>query len=192
MMPPGFVLLRTAFAKVAQAEANAHGRGPHTARQAASRLLGVLANGMLGAYRFDPGQTKINVPRDYWITQAETFQKDVMLIEAFNEISVKETELQSLIGTLIERPPDAPTTEHAQAKRGRKPKVNPYDIAWIVGVLTYAGQGMRSQSDFFGEVATRYNAEFGDESAPSETSLKPMIRRLFAELERHDKKSGAV
>ena len=193
MIPAGFVLLRTAFEKIVKAEAETHGKGPNIARQAAERLLHLLVAGGLHACRFGPNGTKDDFSGDHWTEHVETFYKEITSYNAFAGISVSEAELQSLLSAAGKDASAAARPDHRQAKYGRKPKANPYDIAWIVGSLVCAGDGLGSQADFYREIAERFEKELEDgpapSEAPSETTLKPMIRRLFKEMKEHDKKS---
>ena len=180
MIPPGWVLLRVAFTKVCCAEAKLHGRGPHIAPQAAGRLLYLLINGRLKTRQFG---SENDISTEYWKNRAESFARDI-LSDAFPGIVVNENELRLVEADRVSVA--EPTPNSPQTKRGRKPAADPYTIAWVVGSIMYADAVTHSQEDMLTEITNRYEAEFGADKAPARTTLQPMVRRLFAEMDKHD------
>jgi hypothetical protein len=179
MTMPSFVLLRTAFRKVCDAEIAAHGRGPEIASQAAERLLHLLIKGRLQTWRSTRDGSNEKVSDEYWQSRTGSFKTDILPMDAFGGILVNDGELRSLLVEASAGSAVGPTLSNSEAKRGRPPAANPYDIAWVVGALVYAGEGLRSQEELPSKIAERYEARYGDGSAPSRSSLQPTVRRLL-------------
>jgi hypothetical protein len=183
MIPPGWVSLRAAFTKTCAAI----GRGPQVAPEAAGRLLYLLIEGRLQTCTLTPDGSKANLALEYWKSQAETFARDILDFDAFPGVVLNEDELRlSLVKAGDAASSDEPSPDTPNARRGRRPAANPYNIAWVVGSLVYADAWGTSQEDMLTKIAERYEAEFGENSAPSRTTLQPMVRRLLAEMARHD------
>lgn len=180
---------RIAFSKVCDAEIVAHGRGPAIGPQAAERLLQLLINGRLRAWRSARDGSNEEVFAEYWRGRIDSFKKDILPVDgvdAFGGISVDEAELRALLSQASAGSVVGPPIGNPEAKRGRPPAANPYDIAWVLGSLVYADAWGTSQADMLSKVAEKFEAEFGENSAPSRTALQPMVKRLFAEMAKHD------
>jgi hypothetical protein len=183
MIPPGWVSLRTAFTRTCAVI----GHGPHVAPEAAGRLLYLLIEGPLQTCRLAQDGSKESVSAEYWRSRAESFERDILPFDAFPGIVVKEDELRSsLVQPGDAESPGDPIPNIPEAKRGRRPVANPYDIAWVVGSLVYSDAWGVSQEDMLSKIAEQFEAEFGEQSAPSRSTLQPMVRRLLAEMEKHD------
>lgn len=183
MIPPGYVSLRAAFAKLAQFEGRVQGRGPHAASEAAGRLLYSLVTGQLGAFRVDPqGTQPAAIPTGDWTGRDDSFKQDIIPFDAFQNVVVREDELAAMLGLK--------DSDASPARRGRKPY--DADAVWAVIALTAHDEGFaESQEKMIRSVQHQYELSFGKDTAPGRTTLQPMIQKLFAEKAKNDAKAKA-
>lgn len=175
MIPPGFISIQKAYAKLYERHDS----------EAAGQLGFLLCKGELPAFCFDAQTAEQSIPASWWKDKPDSVRIAIIINGAQQDIVVRETDLNALLSPGDNAPQVAPQREHSSA-RGRPTE---YDreaiwagIAWIIhheGLPT-------TQSEKIERIQIWYSQSFGVE--PSRPILQPIINRLDAILAGRDPK----
>jgi len=188
MIPPDCVSIRTAYSRLFHLHSS----------EASERLAYFLCTGKLRAFYFDRQMEEHSISVDRWQSMSESSRLDIFKTGtalaaegAETEIVVREDDLAAMLPSRDKAPYADPTQANSITKRGRKPKHDANDV-WSVITLTAHDDGFEeSQEKMIDKVQRQYEQSFGKDTAPSRTTLQPMIRKLFAERAKKDAKVKA-
>ena len=186
MIPPDCVSIRTAYSRLFHLHSS----------EASERLAYFLCTGKLRAFYVDRQMIEHTVTVGRWRSMHESSRLDIFKTGTAlaaegteTEIVVREAELAAMLPSRDKAPYADPTQAGSATKRGRKPKHDANEV-WAVIAWTVQEDGYAElQEKMIDNVQRQYEQSFGRDTAPSRTTLQPMIKKLFAERAKKDAKA---